>query len=301
MTPKYTIILNPQAKRGKASILCHQLERIAQEVHVEQTTGPEDATVKARQAVAKGSKIIVAAGGDGTINEILNGIVGEDAVLGIIPFGSVNVLARELRIPLNFNAAWRVIEQGVVQTIDIVKIEYSLTKEGERRTRYFVQLAGIGLDAQIVQEVTSEKKKKWGPSIYAFEFLKAVSKPFPKISIKIDNEPPLEGSFVLVGNGRYYAGPYSVFKYAALSDGQIDVCIFESMGYLRLLKYLTAICLGTHSKTKGITYRQGKSVEMTSPSTVPIEVDGEFIGYLPARFTVIPGGLKMIVSKKTGT
>lgn len=303
MTSKYTIILNPQAKRGKASVLCQQLEKITHEVHVERTTGPEDATLRANGAVERGSKVIIAAGGDGTINEVINGMMGKDAILGIIPFGSVNVLARQLKIPLNFDAAWRVIEQGVTQTIDVVKIDYVLpaqnsqAKEDQIRSRYFVQLAGVGLDAQVVQEVTSEKKKKWGPLIYAFEFLKLASKPFPKISVKIDEEPPLEGAFVLLGNGQYYAGPFSVFKYAALSDGRLDVCIFESMGYFRLLKYLIAIMLGTHTKTKGIQYRQGENIEISSLSKTPVEVDGEFIGYLPARFTVLPRALKILVPR----
>jgi YegS/Rv2252/BmrU family lipid kinase len=303
MMPKYTIILNPQAKRGKASVLCQQLEKITHEVHVERTTGPQDATLKARSIIEKGAKLVIAAGGDGTINEVLNGIVGTDAVLGIIPFGSVNVLARQLRIPLHFEAAWRVIEQGYIQTIDVVKIDYSVSNQNsdvgrhQMQSRYFVQLAGVGLDAQVVQEVTSEKKKRWGPLIYAFEFLKLVSKPFPKILINIDEMSPLEGEFVLLGNGQYYAGPFSVFKYAALSDGQLDVCIFESMGYWRLLKYIIAIALGTHAKTKGIQYRQGKSMEIHSLSKTPIEIDGEFIGYLPARFTVLPNALKILVPR----
>jgi YegS/Rv2252/BmrU family lipid kinase len=302
MMPKYTIILNPQAKRGKASVLCQQLEKITHEVHVERTTGPQDATLKARSIIEKGAKLVIAAG-DGTINEVLNGIVGTDAVLGIIPFGSVNVLARQLRIPLHFEAAWRVIEQGYIQTIDVVKIDYSVSNQNsdvgrhQMQSRYFVQLAGVGLDAQVVQEVTSEKKKRWGPLIYAFEFLKLVSKPFPKILINIDEMSPLEGEFVLLGNGQYYAGPFSVFKYAALSDGQLDVCIFESMGYWRLLKYIIAIALGTHAKTKGIQYRQGKSMEIHSLSKTPIEIDGEFIGYLPARFTVLPNALKILVPR----
>jgi len=257
------------------------------------TKGPGNATKKAAKAAKNGVPVIVAAGGDGTINEVLNGMMGSGAALGIIPVGSVNVLARELKIPLTVPEAWKVIEAGVTQDFDVVEVEYHV--DDEPRTRYFIQLAGIGLDAHIVSKVTWEKKRRWGPLSYVFESFRAITQTLPSITLRIDGGEEIEASFALIGNGSFYGGPFPVFHKASMTDGQLDVCIFQSSGYLDLLIYLQAIARGVQHSTKGILYHHGATVEIRSASRVPIELDGEFAGHLPARMKVLPKALKICV------
>lgn len=294
MPLKYTVILNPQAKRGKAVQLCEELYlRDPKKISIERTTGPDDATGIARRAVQAGAEVVVAAGGDGTFNEVINGLSGSQAILGILPFGSVNVLARQLKIPLSLKGAWSVIERGNIKTFDLVKVEYS--SNGETKSRYFIQLAGVGLDAMVIQKVTTKKKKKWGPLSYIIESLPLIPKTLPKIIVKVDGREAAKGSFILMGNGNYYGGPFNYFNRASMTDGLLDIHVYQSTGYLNILRYLFAIFLKAQNRTRDITYLQEKSVEVISPSQVPLEIDGEFVGFLPARFTVIPQGLKILV------
>jgi diacylglycerol kinase (ATP) len=289
---KRTVIFNPFAKSERAGPLWYELYKVARKCKIKLTKGPGNATKKARKAAEKGSQVVIAAGGDGTINEVLNGIVGTNAVLGIIPIGSVNVLARQLKIPTDIEGAWKVIEGGKVQTLDLVKVEYSFS--GERLIRYFLQLAGVGLDAQIVKKVTWERKMKWGPLSYVFETFRSINSPVPEIKVFIDDKEQQPASFVLIGNGNYYGGPISVFHKASMTDGLLDICLFQSAGYLDILIYLQAILRGTQSSTSGIRYEHGKKISLSSSSEVPLEIDGEFIGFLPAEITIIPKALKIL-------
>jgi diacylglycerol kinase (ATP) len=293
MPPKRTIILNPFAKSEKAGPLWYELYKLNQQRKIRLTKGPGSATKKAAKAARKGYGVIVAAGGDGTINEVINGIVGTDAALGILPLGSVNVLARELRIPLKLKDAWKVIEDGHTRTLDLVHMEYEV--EGKLHNRYFVQLAGFGLDAHIVKQVTWLQKKKWGPLSYVLETFKSVSDELPKIQVRIDDGEPVEAAFALAGNGRYYGGPIPVFSKASMTDGLVDMCLFQSGRRRDILNYLQAILRGAHTKTRGIIYQQAKSVEITSASPVPVEIDGEFVGHSPVRLKVVPSALKILV------
>lgn len=287
-----TVIFNPHARSSRASRLRGQLRNLATGFRLVPTRGPGDATARASEAARSGSPVVVAAGGDGTINEVINGLVGTRATLGIIPTGTVNLLARELSIPLDLEGAWKVIRAAHTVTVDLVRVD--CREEHGPRTRRLVQVGGVGLDAHIVRNVTPRAKTRWGPLSYVIETLKSIHAPLPGISLELDGAETIDGSFALFGNGRYYGGPIPVFHRASMNDGRLDLCVFQSRAPLDLLRYLQAVLRGVHHDTPGILYRQARRVTVSAPTPVPVEVDGEFVGCLPGRLLVEPAALSIL-------
>ncbi len=178
------MIFNPAARGNKARRFRRQLDAIGTQCVLKATTAPHDARRLATEAINDGFDLIVAAGGDGTINEVLNGI--GDAPdgfartrLGVLPLGTVNVFARELKIPMRVEQAWEILQRGREMRIDLPRVEFSAN--GERRKQYFVQLAGAGLDARAIELVDWQHKKNVGPLAYVIAGLKALREKKPEI------------------------------------------------------------------------------------------------------------------------
>lgn len=272
------VIFNPAARGEKSQRLRQFLDaKKSDRVTLAPTQCAGDATRLA--ATATGYDIVVAAGGDGTINEVVNGLNG--AALGILPLGTVNVFAKELNLPTNFDAAWRVIEAGHTRTLDLGCAEHA----GQRRS--FVQLAGVGFDARAVRAVSWELKKKIGPLAYVWAGLKTLTGQFPPIKAG-----HVEGAVVFIGNGRYYGGRYRLFPHAKLDDGKLDVCVLEN---LNLLRYGLPILLGKHPGCRGVHYFQTDRLECRGDA--PFELDGEDAGDAPVTFTVKPRALRVVTPR----
>ena len=251
------------------------------------TTGaPGDARLLARQAAEEGFRVVVAAGGDGTINEVVNGLVGTDAVLGILPVGTMNVFAAELGLPTAIDQAWAVIRERHTRHVDLVRAN----------EQYFVQLAGVGLDAQVVQATSRTLKKNFGPLSYLISAAQIAARRPPQLIIEHDNVRQ-EGSFVLIGNGRYYGGPVAFFKDARIDDGKLDVLIFKNLGYLDIARYLGTILMGSHTDLADVEYFQTRQVHVSSDQDVPVEVDGEVVTQLPVTFRISSRKLCVAVSR----
>src|SRR5439155_9941902 len=168
----------------KARRFRRHLDAISHESALKMTTVAGGARQLAKDAVAEGFEIIVAGGGDGTVNEVLNGIGDHPggfarARLGVLPLGTVNVFAKELEMPTRFAPAWDVIEKGRESVIDLAEAEF--TADGQTQRRYFVQMAGAGLDSRAIELVDWEQKKKIGALAYAVAGLKALRGPLPQI------------------------------------------------------------------------------------------------------------------------
>jgi diacylglycerol kinase (ATP) len=279
------IILNPAAKSERARGFKEKVRHLAQGVTIKFTECPGDAEAQAERAVEQGYKTIVAAGGDGTINEVVNGLDGADVTLGILPIGSVNVFSMELGIPNKIEKAWQVILAGKTREVD-------LASANDHR---FVQLAGVGLDAQIVERTEWESKKLLGPLSYILTGAQMMAEKPPRIVVTPEEGKPRVGSFVLIGNGRLYGGPFPIFKEAVLDDGLLDVCVFEQMSPFAMARYFQAILTGSHLKLKDVHYFKSRRVRVEADEKVPMEVDGELLGYLPCEFSVKRGGLRVLV------
>jgi diacylglycerol kinase (ATP) len=291
------VILNPSAKGEKAKRFRRHLDEVAAESTLKLTSAPGDARRLAMEAVNEGFDVVVAAGGDGTINEVLNGIGDapngfERARLGVLPLGTVNVFARELALPSQLTLAWKAILGGRETRIDLPSVDCAVN--GSRRRWFFAQLAGAGLDARAIELVQWELKKKVGPLAYVLAGLKALCGAASKITVSADNHEAT-GGLVLIGNGRLYGGDFRVFPTADLRDGLLDVCVFPRVTWLTLARCGPYLLLrGTLPPGVAASFR-ARSFSLTSTTPAPLEIDGELVGHLPATFSVAPSGLRVIV------
>jgi diacylglycerol kinase (ATP) len=285
------IILNPAAQSEKAVRLTERLERVCAGAEIRLSERPGDGERIARAAVVEGYTTIVAAGGDGTINEVVNGIAGSASlgkskpILGILPVGTMNVFALELGIPLNsIEKAWDVIRRGTIRQLD-------LPKAGDR---YFVQLGGAGLDAEVVRRTTRESKKALGPMSYLVSLAQVAGQKPPPITITCDRGLEHTGSFVLFGNGRYYGGPFRMFRHGSQTDGLLDVLVFKNQSIWDLFRYMQAILMGQHPNLSDVEYFQTGTLSLSAEEPVPYELDGEMLGYLPLCVTIDRGALSVL-------
>ena len=290
------LILNPVAKGEKAKRFFSSLTELARGWDIKYTKERGDAKNLAKQAVEEGCAVIVCAGGDGTVNEVINGIGMveggfERTRIGIIPLGTSNVFARTLKIPLNTQQAWKLVESDKTRVIDLPFAEY--TESGEYRRRYFVQLGGAGLDARAVELLSWNLKKKIGWLAYVWAGLKAIRETQPEISLVSENYN-VTGRLFLFGNGKYYGGDFNLFPYADQSDGKIDIAFYPVVNYLVALKCSIGLITKNFKDRGGVKYIQLSSFELKTSGRVGFELDGEFVGLLPVRISVIPAGLRVI-------
>lgn len=291
------VVFNPVAKGDKARRFRAHLDDIARDAVLKLTRSAGDAKKLAAEAVAEGFDTVVAAGGDGTLNEVLNGLGAvpdgfERTRLGVLPLGTVNVFARELGIPTRLRQAWELILRGREARIDLPKVEFA--EAGVGQTRWFAQLAGAGLDARAIELVDWRLKKKVGPLAYVYAGLKALAEAKPRLQVKA-GDGEFTGELVLVGNGRLYGGDYRLFHPAQMDDGQLDVCVFPRVSFLTLLKCAVPL-LAFHRLPESVVRRfQAERFTLNGPGPGAFELDGELVGKLPATFSIEPRRLRVIV------
>ncbi len=291
------VIFNPVARGEKARRFRRHLAAIGSESTLKQTAAAGDARRLAAEAVREGFEIVVAAGGDGTVNEVLNGLGdapdGLDRTrLGVLPLGTVNVFARELAMPTRLDAAWAAIHQGRETRIDLPLVEYRADGAPERRC--FAQLAGAGLDARAIELVQWQLKKRVGPLAYVVAGLKALWGAQSRITASGGGHS-VTGELVLIGNGRLYGGPYQLFPRADLRDGLLEVCSFPRVTWFTLARCGPALLLRGKLPASAVEAFQAETVSLSAPSPTPLEADGELIGHLPAAFSVQRSRLRVIV------
>ena len=283
------IIGNPKAgrNRGKDRLKsCAEILRSGGlDVEVWPTERPQHATELADLA---GTRLVVAAGGDGTVNEVVNGLK-TDATLGILPLGTANVLARELGLPLNPEAACERILAGKERRIDV-----GVAKDRKGRERRFTCMAGMGFDAHVVNEVTPRLKR----------YLKILAFPLAAVKVYLEGDlPPLHifrgddkyvTQFAIVANGQYYGGDFRVSEEAALATGKLEVVLIDRVGRLLRADILTRI-LARRPLNRSMRSFTARELRATSPGAqVPVQLDGEVWGRLPMSFRIEPGILKVV-------
>ncbi len=286
------IILNPAARSTKAAILADSIRALqpAPELHFSQCPG--DTRRLAFELAAQGHKIIVAAGGDGTVNEAVNGIVqhnltladiADHAALGVLPAGTMNVFAHEMGLPGRLEKCWERITRNHLREVDL----------WQANGQYFVQLAGVGLDAEIVRQTTWEMKKRFGPLSYIMTGLRVLGDQPPRLSVHIEGRPPLHGSLVLVGSGRHYGGPVPVFRNAKCDDGLLDLIIFHRQHAIEAFQFVTALAFTGFEQCGDLDYIQVREFRVECPSSISYQLDGEFAGASPVEFKPAPFRLKV--------
>jgi diacylglycerol kinase (ATP) len=263
---------------------------------VRRTAAQGEARGLAAQAVRDGFSTIIAAGGDGTANEVVNGI-GDvpggfaSARLGILALGTVNVFARELGLPRTVSGMAKAIAAGHETVIDLGRAEFP--SNGTPHSRYFLQLAGAGVDSRAIELLSWELKKKIGPLAYVWAGLRAVRETQPIIHVEAGTRA--SGELALLGNGRFYGGSFAVFPHASLQDGELDVCVIEKLSAARVIELALGVATGRVYRFCQAQLLRSPTIKLTSSSRVLLQLDGENAGELPVTFSVLPKVLRVIV------
>jgi diacylglycerol kinase (ATP) len=292
---KTILIYNPNAGRGGArrarevALFCSHLEERGVAVEAWHTRAPNDATLLARRAASEGIRQVIISGGDGTINEALQGLVGTDVRLGIWACGTANVLARELKLPFGTRQAAERIARGEAQRIYLGRA----TSEETGEQRYFFLMAGIGLDASIVQQVRPRLKRRIGKGAFWFSGLSHLARwePVP-FEVEVDGETH-RATFAAVGKSSRYGGDLAITPRAQLDRPEFEICLINSHSRLRYLHLLSrAMRGGAKSSRPDIQYFQTTSARATGQ--VLVQLDGELWGTLPMSFDIAPSPIEVI-------
>jgi len=266
------------------------LKSLGLDVELKLTTRPGDAAEFAARASRNGSPDVIVAGGDGTINEAIQGLAGTRGRLAIIPRGTGNVLARELGLPLNEEEATVIAARGKSRRIHLgLAID-----ETNNVRRHFALMAGIGLDASIVRRVQPSLKKRIGRGAFWVSGLSHLARwdPHP-FTLEIDGRE-YTATFAAIGNAPRYGGDLAITPGARLDQPGFEVCIIETSSRLRYLHLLS------HAMREGMP-RDNPEVQFVKTNKVVahgnahVQIDGELIGGLPMRFEISPDSLEVIV------
>ncbi len=260
-------------------------------VHVHVTNSSGDATEITKDLVRKNERLIIVAGGDGTVNEVINGMAGSDTRLGIIPLGSTNVLAIELGIPFSIQAAVKVIREGHARQIDL----------GRADKRFFAMAAGMSFDAQAIKMlslVPGLKPFLGGLSFILSGMLVSLVYPFPLLEIESDDLPGRRSGYLaIIANARFYGGPFLFAPGASIDDGLLDVVIMKRRRLWNLLKYMSLAKKGKLLQLPDVEHFQTRRLKVSSNPSVLIHTDAEIAGKTPCEFECVPRALWVIVPR----
>ncbi|HJX03922.1 MAG TPA: diacylglycerol kinase family protein [Dehalococcoidia bacterium] len=301
--PNIQLIVNPMAGAGKTVKLLPSIKDILNNQGLDYdckiTEAPGHAVFLAQDAVKNGYKIIISAGGDGTINEIVNGINNANGLnsisLGIISIGTGADYIRTVGIPRYYMDACKKFSNPVTKKVDIGLVEYC--KNNARSSRLFVNFAGLGFDAEIVKRTTMKYKSLGKVSAYLLAlFTTLVAYKNKNVTLQINSDKHSYSiCTVIMGNGKYGGGGMMTTPGASVQDGLLDVLIVGNLSKFDLLKSLPTIYNGTHLSHPKVILKQAVAIEVNSELDMPIQADGEIIGETPARFSVLPSALNLIV------
>lgn len=301
--PYARLIVNPIAGAGRTAKKWPQIMALLKSIglHFEHdlTEAPDHARELAESAAKKGYELVVSVGGDGTINEVVNGLYDAgniaDVMLGIISTGTGRDYIRTLGIPRAYQEACQCLINPRKLAVDIGVVEY--TDSGQTIKRLFVNFAGLGFDAEIVKATTQKFKALSSTASYLMGLLTTLLLYRNKeISIMIDGEAAeRKVCTVLISNGKYGGGGMLAAPDADLTDGLLDVLIIGDLNKPDLLWSLPRVYKGTHLTHPKVTMKKAREIEIRSNKSVSIQADGELLGGLPARFYVLPAALNIAV------
>lgn len=305
MAARTLVIVNPNSGNGATGrrwrALAGRVEAVLGAVEVEATRGPRDAERIAREGVRAGVDRVIVAGGDGTLNEVVTGLLGADlagyAQIGVLPLGTGGDFARSLGIPRRFDDALAVVAAGKTRSIDAGRIEYR-GSEGRPATGHFANVASLGISGLVDRLVNRATKRFGGTFSFAVGTLKAIALYRSSlVTLRVDGELVHDGPLVLAtaANGQSFGGGMQVAPRARLDDGLLDVVVVPDLPKPQLLALLRRGYDGSHLADPRVGFWQGREIEAeVRGAEVLLDVDGEPLGALPARFTAIPRALEVI-------
>lgn len=303
--PKTTVVVNPRSQGGKLAKAWPELaETINRSFAFDEamTQAQGDATRLVRDALASGAERIVAVGGDGTINEVVNGFFDDDgrplapnATLGLIPFGTGGDFRRTFDIPTEPADAVALIARNARRKIDVGRLSF-ITHDGAHAHRMFANIASFGLSG-VVDRMVNQSGKKLGRLSFFWAAARATwSYKNRRVALRFDGEDRVEATIqtVAIANGRFFGGAMMVAPNAEPDDGWFDVVALGDFGFGDLMVSGRRIYKGTHLAMDKVTTRRARVVEaepVDSGDVIELDIDGEAPGRLPARFELVPSAL----------
>ncbi len=292
------LIYNPLARglnglrRKRIDRVLHSLAECGHKVTAVTTTGPGSAGGIALQSIRNGADLIIVAGGDGTINEAMNGMVSSEVPLAILPGGTANVLAHELGIGPDMETAARALGSWGPRRISVG----ALRTGAAAIPRYFLMMAGIGFDAHIVNHVNLELKKRHGKLSYWIAG-------FAELGRKLEDFEVHAGgrrfvcSYALASRVRNYGGTVTFARDASLLADDFAVVLLEGRNAFRYLKFLAGVLLGTLEKMSGVVTLRARSLEICAAldRQIYVQIDGEAGGRIPASLEIVPNAITLLV------
>jgi diacylglycerol kinase (ATP) len=297
---KAQLIFNPVAGPRDLSDEVAQVQEYLRsqgwQVELRRTLGPGDATTFAREAASTGYELVVAVGGDGTLGEVVGGLVGSRCMLGLLPAGTGNVWAHMLGVPVwtpsNRTAlldAARILVEGQPRLVDL----------GRADARYFLLWAGVGLDAQVAREVEPyrDMRRSLGNFTYLISaIVLALNMRGNRMTVVVDGAARRQRAImVVVSNIQLYGPSWRLAPQAQLDDGWLDVYVFKGRGILDVLRVVFLILAGKHQLDPKIETYRARHVEIRADRRIPFHLDGEPVGITPIRVEVVPRALRVIV------
>jgi diacylglycerol kinase (ATP) len=298
---EFTFVVNPAAGRGStlnAIVAIRQLlPSFGHKVLVTRTEGPGHATEIARCA---STEFVVAVGGDGTINEVVNGLVGTDKALGIIPTGSGNDFIKSVRIPKDFRRALQLLHEGSERPVDAGTVSCGKARDGSTEyapARYFLNGVGIGFDGQVAWRMSQNRMFR-GTMAYFVAVLQTLkSYRSPEFHMQIDGQPQAGRKLlVAAGNGACAGGGFYLTPEAKVDDGRLDLCMIEDIRIPRILPLIPAVMSGKPVKRSFVRYARASTICVESAETFWVHADGEVVGpgVEGVKLAVVPGAVRLL-------
>ncbi len=286
------IVFNPVAGRRRAQLLWRVLDVLVANgvrLDVAETHRPGHAEALARDAARRGERMVVAAGGDGTIAEVANGLMGSQAHLGVIPLGTANVLAHELGLPFSPRAVAAALAFG--RTCQL----WPGVAHGADGTRLFVQMLGVGFDAHVVRNVPLRLKKLFGKGAYVLQSARELTRyRFPVIRLRID-DLETEAASVIISKGRLYGGRFRLAADALPADPGFSVVLFDLAGPGAAMMYGAALPLNLLGRAPGVRHVRARRIDFLQNDTVPAQTDGDAAGAAPLWVGDASGPLQVVM------
>jgi len=256
------------------------------------TTGPRTAGALAREHIERGADLILAAGGDGTLNEVAEGMAHSQVPLGVLPAGTANVLAMEMKLGGNFLGAARRLGECRPQRISVGQVSWN----GNGDSRVFLLMAGMGLDAQIVYHVSAPLKARIGKLAYWIAGWALFGRHLPEFTIEADGAEH-RCSFALASKVRNYGGDFEIAREVSLFDDCFELVLFEGRSTLSYVRYFAGLMTNQVEGMRGITVVRARRISAPEPSDqrVFLQIDGELAGRLPAEIRIMPDALTLLV------
>ncbi len=298
------VIVNPASNRGRTrkrwGEIRDALRSFFKEFRYEFTEKPFHATELTREAIRSGTELVIGVGGDGTMNEIANGfyeeyrIINPESALGIVPSGTGCDLTKSLKIPAGLRNALRVITEAPSSAIDVGRVTFR-SPQGGIEQRFFLNVADFGVGGEVVKKVNERRLERRASSYVRCLIETMLQYKSKRLRVRVDGQELPEDVYLVgaVANGRIFGKGMKVAPKAKLDDGLFDLVLVKGMRFLEFCRYGWRLINGSHLNIRKVAFVRGRTIEAEPAESQPVllELDGEQLGTLPAKFEVVPRSL----------